>query len=672
MNIAHMRPMTLLASMVAVAAAMAFLFGSGPSSPRIAEALSPDASVSCSDVYQDIDNDTPLGSPHDGDDIPAASSMNRTEPSQTSSDFDFTAVTYLGPDLVPQDENDVGVIPGDAIPDTVPTTVLCGAAATAANGAAELTNPMHVLHDPSNQYGDRPGSIVRFGTYDTTNTEDGIAAACNDNVDNGDSGLQPYNLSPNVSFDELDTDCYDFPGASPNTLVGSGCAYAQNSTSWSRTDTFSIVSSKTAKGTNYGKNVLMLNTAVPGATIDTNGDTVGDEATTPNQCSGGLAFPSVSESSVREPSTDEPALAKNVSNAIPTDPSGTGLLDTADGLADDYDGDGCTDWDELDKGFSGTYPVSVTGPVHGTDPFNPADCDQNYHSNIAIAVTAGYNTAGTFATVGNGNYFRCLGDLGDPKGGGTRATTLRMSCYSDSPLSVVNSNYPEAGGNATCPPAPASMCGDGQSGGVPPGTTQPAVGQDRAAKPYQDIDAVNYPILAPGTYNKGTSTLNIGGCFASYAAPPIGPHIYGSGSFDSRVGAGVFQVQFGITDLTDCQNGPPFSSGSNACVLMPDIVAPAGGDCVATIVEFQSKKNILTGGSAIAEENQRKTDRDGCSDTQELRSLEGDGGKRDPFNDYDYMNAIEGRSKPRGRHPCGRQPVLCRRPGRKHRLRVAD
>jgi len=629
--------------MVAIAAAIAFLFGSGPAAPRGVEAATPAASISCADVYQDISNDTPIGTPHDGDDIPAASSMNRTEPSQTSpGNFDTTAVTYLGPDLAPQDEPDIGIIPADAVPDVIPANVLCAAAATAANAGAELTNTMHPLHDPANQYGTRPGSLGRFGTYDATNNEDGGGGGdCGDGLDNGDSGAFGYDLAQTVSKDVLDTDCYDFPGSSPDTMVTSNCAFAESSTGWSRTDTFSKITVKTAKGVNYGKNVLMLATAAPGSQVDTNGDTIGDETTAPSTCTGGLAFPSVSESTIREPSTDEPGLAKNTANSIATDPSGTGLLDTADGLADDYDGDGCTDWDELDKGFTGTYPVSVTGPVHGTDPFNPADCDQNFNSNIAISVIAGYNTAGTATVVGNGNYFRCLGDLGDPKGGGTRAVTVRMSCYADSPLQVVNSNYTEAGGNSTCPPAPANMCGDGQSGGVPPGTTQPAGGQDRAAKPYQDIDAVNYPILAPGTYNKGANTLDIGGCFAGYAAPPIGPNLYGSGSFDTRTGAGTFNVTFGITDLTDCQNGPPFSSGSNACVLMPDIIAPAGGDCVATIVELQSKKNILTGGSAIAEENQRKTDRDGCSDTQELRTLQGDGGKRDPFNDYDYMNATK-------------------------------
>jgi len=66
------RAFALLATMAAAAAAFAFLFGSGPSAPRGAQAAgAPTASVSCSDIYQDIDNDTPLGSAHDADDVPA-------------------------------------------------------------------------------------------------------------------------------------------------------------------------------------------------------------------------------------------------------------------------------------------------------------------------------------------------------------------------------------------------------------------------------------------------------------------------------------------------------------------------------------------------------------------------------------------------------------------------
>ncbi len=124
-----------------------------------------------------------------------------------------------------------------------------------------------------------------------------------------------------VSLDRLDTDCYNFPGGSPNTLVTSGCAYAESSTGWSRTDTFTVLANKTVKGVNYGKSVLMLSTAAPTTSlIDTNGDTVGDEATIPNQCTGGLAFPAVLESTNRTPQTDDALSGKN-----------TGLTADADG-----------------------------------------------------------------------------------------------------------------------------------------------------------------------------------------------------------------------------------------------------------------------------------------------------------------------------------------------------
>jgi hypothetical protein len=206
------RPFALFAIVAVIVAAVAFLFDSSIRSPDTASALTATAGVSCADVYQDIGNDTPLGSPPDGNDIPAASSMNRIEPSQTAGAgfYDLTTVTYLGPDLAPGDEADVGLVPGDAIPDIIPTSVLCGAAATAANAGVEA-NTMVPQHTPGNQYNDRPSTIARLGTYDATNAEGG--GTCADGLDNdGDSGVAPAAGLTVVSFDELDEDCYDYPG----------------------------------------------------------------------------------------------------------------------------------------------------------------------------------------------------------------------------------------------------------------------------------------------------------------------------------------------------------------------------------------------------------------------------------------------------------------------------
>jgi hypothetical protein len=393
---------------------------------------------------------------------------------------------------------------------------------------------------------------------------------------------------------------------------------------------FTKVVNKGPGTVNYGKTILFLATAVPTtALIDTNGDTVGDTASNPNECSGGLAFPAVVVSTSREIATDQGTGGKNA--GLSADPNGAGVRDTADGLSDDWDGDGCTDWDELDKNFTGAFPVSVTGVVNGTDPFNPNDCDQNLDSNISILTTVVRDTSNAFLGVGNGNYFKCLGEATDPKTGGTRTIPLRLACYSDSPLSVVNSSYTEAGGNSACPPAPAAMCGDGKAGGSPPSQVCLNVPTQCPAA-FTDIDTTQYPVVTSDTcasaiptncYTKGTNTWLIGGCLAGFGGALAGPNVYGSGSFDTRVGAGSFTIRIGITDVNDCLNGPPFSSGA-------DIVG------VATYVEVGSKKTLA--GAAIPAQNHKNSDRDGCTDTQELRSNAMQGGYRDLYNGYDYMN----------------------------------
>ncbi len=629
------RAFALLATMAAVVAAFALLLGSGPTAPSGVEAvgLALQRSVSCSDVYQDIDNDTPLGSAHQAaDDILAANSMSRLDvPSQTGGfDADVTLATYLGPDLVPDDEGaNVGVIPRDSIPDTMPASIGCSTATANANSAAEK-NTFHARMNFANQYADRPSASSRYGTYDPTNLEGG--GTCADGLDgDADSGVSGYTLTA-VQFDNLDSDCYDFPGTKANTLIFSICLYSEATADWSRTDSFSVITSNTAKSTNFGKAILTIGTAVPATTIDDNGDTVGDRAVNPNECTAGLAFPAVSETTSREITTDETGLAKN--SGLTADPDGAGVRDTSDGFADDWDGDGCTDWDELDKQFSGDYPVSVTGPVHGLDPFNPNDCDDNLDSTISIFTTVFHDTSNAgplTSTQGNGQYFKCIGDVADPKGGGTRTVVFRLGCYSDSPISVVNTSYSDAAGNSTCPPAPTTMCGDGKAGGSPPSSTcRPTAGD--CDGPYADIEITAYPVVTTATcssspplncYNKGTNTLTVGGCFEGFGGTLAGPNVYGSGSFDTRVGAGSFTIRIQIASAADCNDGPPFSSGT-------DIVG------TATFVELKSKKD--NAGNPLTAPNHKNSDRDLCSDTQELRSNQAMGGFRDPYNDYDYFN----------------------------------
>ncbi len=309
----------------------------------------------------------------------------------------------------------------------------------------------------------------------------------------------------------------------------------------------------------------------------------------------------------------------------------------------------------------------MTGPVRGLDPFNPNDCDQNFHSTLAMSITVKHNVgvaAGSaFASRGDGIYYRCIVDSTDPKGGGNRNLSWRMGCYQDSTASVINDNYPDAAGNSLCPPAPVNMCGDGQSGGTPPGTTQPNITgcpppgipcDIIQSKPYIAIESAVYPTTLSGALDKGANTITFSVCIATGAAYPTGPFIYGAGSFDRRVMAGSFAVTTGIDSLANCQAGPPSFGGSvgppvNVCTL-------PGTVCTATLVELGSKKCAVAAGcpvtafppattpiafgAALPAAMHVDSDNDGCSDTQELRpSSPLLGGQHDPWNQWDYMNA---------------------------------
>ncbi len=95
---------------------------------------------------------------------------------------------------------------------------------------------------------------------------------------------------------------------------------------------------------------------------------------------GATQIPFVVVSHKRVATTDEPA---NIGASVIADPDGVAgspppvpQPPDGDSLPDDWDGDGCTDWDEL------AAPAKV-----GSDPFNPADCDRNYTGTYNLLAT---------------------------------------------------------------------------------------------------------------------------------------------------------------------------------------------------------------------------------------------------------------------------------------------
>ena len=162
-----------------------------------------------------------------------------------------------------------------------------------------------------------------------------------------------------------------------DTLRSSTCEFSEALKVWVRTDTNLVLTSSGPGAKNFGTLVLYLGTDSP---------TDPNDGTTCAILPETIVFPAYLESHVRDATTDHPLEQKNIDNAIALDPDGPqpkvkGVTQDpdADLFADDWDGDGCPDWDELDKSF-----------INGRDPFNPTDCNVD-------DFTGSYNILLTFA-----------------------------------------------------------------------------------------------------------------------------------------------------------------------------------------------------------------------------------------------------------------------------------
>jgi hypothetical protein len=409
--------------------------------------------VSCSQQYLDVGYPNSFPGTPDGneDDINGDSvvneldavsmTMSRIEPSQTEpGKWDVTTVTYLGLDLAGGDEPGAGgfdIDVNDAIGDGPPSPSGCQTSYAAALAGPEsfefsgATNPGY-----ANQYGIRATAVA---TYTPT-------------------------------------------GAGTGDLTYSTCAFSESLSVWVRVDTVTHIVKTGKAAQNDGSGTFRVAMTGPDATnaIDTNGDGIDDtaRATGPGTyCAptGGFPLGFVTQTQGRNPTTDHPLVQKNDDLNIAVDPDGPSPKlknveqnpDGNDGLADDWDGDGCPDWDELDKGwmYHGTsttlltpplgFPPDndwTTHPVNGMDPFNPYDCDYNWTSTISLTTTIEHNTnkcnlAALLdqSCIGNGQYFRCIGTVDHTKSGKQQPLAYKLGCYTDTTSAllgnVINTSY---------------------------------------------------------------------------------------------------------------------------------------------------------------------------------------------------------------------------------------
>ncbi|MCH8008657.1 MAG: hypothetical protein IIC91_07310, partial [Chloroflexi bacterium] len=169
----------------------------------------------------------------------------------------------------------------------------------------------------------------------------------------------------------------------------------------------------------------------------------------------------------------------------------------------DFDGDGCTDEQELDPNIFEKC---------GDDPQNPSDSfgagqDLSGVYDILVRVIRGdcVNPCELVTDQQAGIYFFCRADI--QHNTSTNDLVLRPYCYTDTAFSEIN------------PEAFPGIFGDGMAGAPPPGPQASCSGDDprtctRTASglfAYGDIDEAHDELL--GFYDKNRNLIVVGGCF---------------------------------------------------------------------------------------------------------------------------------------------------------------
>jgi hypothetical protein len=505
-----------LVALLAVIAGVMLAFSSlSGGSKDGAQALGDLTGTSCADIYLDI---PPLqvskGDPPGAEDLafpnnPVGKSLTRTE--ANGPDWDVTTVTYLGPDndAVPQ------------IPDHPPSADTCAVKRT-----------------------------------------------------NGKTDPEANRLEPDVKYAHVTN---DRPTATAtltgNNLVFTTCEFSEALGVWTRTDVDSHATDKTAQSINYGHATLYLGVSSAPAcaphgpetgtqcenAVDDDGDSEVNDgcpavgaAETGNWCGknslnedndGATAVndgcPAVSTTSFgailaihgRADTTDNTVL----NPTTPADPDGTAgnpvpFPQPADGdtLPDDWDGDGCTDWDEL------ANPAKA-----GRDPFNPEDCDKNYTGVYNILATAAPATKDGAGNLVPGSYFHCVGRLDHTKTGNPQPIDGAVLCFIDSPAlgGLAASALPERA--------------DGLAGAPPP-------------PPY----TTGVPTVVTGSYDTTTNMITISGCFNNIG-PPLGPNVIVEATFSGKSLKGEVDI-YGNQSNADCAAVTFDVSGPNR-ITIPDV-----------------------------------------------------------------------------------------------------
>ena len=252
----------------------------------------------------------------------------------------------------------------------------------------------------------------------------------------------------------------------------------------------------------------------------------------------------------------------------------------------DFDGDGCTDEDEL-----------VVVPGCGDDPYNPSDSfdpntvDLSGAYDITLRVSQGdcsieSNCQGSPVP---GEYLNCRSQLNHDIA--TDDVNVRLYCYHDKPGSVIN------------PEAYPGVSGDGFAGAPPPG---PDANPSPTIEDYVfgDVDTTHAELN--GTFSRATGQITLTGCINDEDGFASLGNVYIVATLDAHQLPGTVEIWAG--QASQCAGSPTGVSMAAEALITQQ---PGGG--------------------------QRDSDQDGVPDSRELGD-ETKCGRRDPYNPYDYYD----------------------------------
>ncbi|MEX0992964.1 MAG: flexitail domain-containing putative surface protein [Solirubrobacterales bacterium] len=181
--------------------------------------------------------------------------------------------------------------------------------------------------------------------------------------------------------------------------------------------------------------------------------------------------------------------------------------------------------------------------------------------------------------------------------------------------------------------APADQCGDGQPGAPPPYVDDLWAPGAPASGLFADVNETQAALSGEGNfYDPDLGELHAQGCYPTdhrgpLAGTSLGPYLY-------------------VETTVPIDKSLPTAEGTGELWIgQQNCLEPTREEDYYLTVTLTPEQDITN----IAPQNQWDSDRDGCSETQELRDTKATGGLRDPFNPWDFLDVPSGTGLARNR-----------------------